>query len=64
MLKKGWRNAVQSMNIDHCMETPINLTGHEGDVLALLADEKVSGSRAEGVPGKLSKVVDLNLQFG
>ena len=63
MLEKGGRDVVQCMYVDHRIEAPINLAGHDGDVLALLADEKISGPRTEGVPGKLGKVVDMNLQF-
>ena len=63
MLEKGGRDVVQCMYVDHRIEAPINLAGHDGDVLALLADEKISGSCAEGVPGQQGKVVDMNLQF-
>ena len=63
MLEEGRRNAMQGMDIDHRIEAAINLTGHQRNVVALLADEKFSSSRSEGVPGKLRKVVDLNFQF-
>ena len=64
MLEKGGRDAAQSMDIDHCIEAPVNFTGHDRDVLTLLADEKVSGSGSERMPGKQRRVVDLNLKFG
>jgi hypothetical protein len=64
MLEKGERDTVQSMDIDHRIVAPINLAGHDRDVLTLLADEEVSGSGAERMPGKLRRVVDLNLKLG
>ena len=64
MLEKGGRDAAQSMDIDHCIEAPVNLTGHDRDVLTLLADEKVSGSGSAPMPGKQRRVVDLNLKLG
>jgi hypothetical protein len=38
MLEEGGRDAVQSMHVDYRIEAPINLTGHKGDVLALLTN--------------------------
>ena len=64
MLEKSWRDALQSMDIDHRIEATINLTGHDRGVFALLADKKLSGSGSERMPSKLRRVVDVNLKRG
>ena len=63
MLEEGGRNVLESMDIDHRIEAPIYLTGHQRNVFALLANEEFGSSRTEGVPGQQGKVVDMNLQF-
>ena len=55
---------MQRMDIDHRIEAPVNLAGHDRNVLTLLADEEVSGSGSERMPSKLRRIVDMNLKLG